>query len=110
MKRILPVLLILSSKLLFAQQHIWENPKIFQKNMEQAHAYFTLYDNEQKLIADDANQSPYYQSLNGEWKFSYVAKVADRNQNFFKTDLDDSQWKNIKVPSNWEMQGFGVPI
>ena len=110
MKIILSILLILSSRLLFAQQNIWENPTVFQKNMEQPHAYFTTYDNEQKVVADDIAKSPFYQSLNGEWKFNYVAKVADRDQNFFKTDLEDSQWKSIKVPSNWEIQGFGIPI
>ena len=52
------------------------------------------------MVADDIAKSPFYQSLNGEWKFNYVAKVADRDQNFFKTDLEDSQWKSIKVPSN----------
>ncbi|MFC5283040.1 glycoside hydrolase family 2 TIM barrel-domain containing protein [Pedobacter alpinus] len=110
MRKFLFLILLTSSTLLFAQQNIWENPAVFQKNMEQPHAYFTTYDSEQKLKIDDQSQSPFYQSLNGEWKFNYVAKVADRNQNFFKTDLDDSDWKKIRVPSNWEIEGFGIPI
>ncbi len=110
MKKILSILLILSCRLGFAQQNFWENPTVFQQNKEEPHAFFTLYDNEAKTHADDFATSPYYKSLNGDWKFTYVDKVAERNQDFYKTDLDDSQWKNIKVPSNWELQGFGIPI
>ena len=107
MKKLILILLILSSKLLFAQQNFWEDPTVFQKNMELPHAHVNLFETEQKAKTDDHNQSSLYRSLNGDWKFSYVAKVADRDQNFYKTDLDDSQWKTIKVPSNWEIQALG---
>ncbi len=110
MKKALVILLLLSTKLVSAQQNFWENPAVFQKNMEQPHTNFGLYDTEQKAKADDLSKSSYYQSLNGKWKFTYVDKVADRDTNFYKTDLDDSKWKNIQVPSNWEIQGFGIPI
>ena len=29
---------------------------------------------------------------------------------FYKPDYDVSSWKEIPVPSNWEMQGYGMPI
>jgi beta-galactosidase len=110
MKQLIAILLTLICNISLAQQNFWEDPSVFQQNMEQPHAFFTLYEDEVKAKADDFKKSPYYQSLNGEWKFTYVDKVANRHQEFYKTDLDDSQWKNIKVPSNWELQGFGIPI
>jgi beta-galactosidase len=110
MKKFIALSLLLSSNLLFAQQNFWENPAVFQKNMEAPHTNFDLYETAQKAQDDDVSKSPFYQSLNGKWKFSYVDKVADRNINFYQTDLDDSEWKTITVPSNWEMQGFGIPI
>ncbi len=110
MKKILSVLFILSCKLVFAQQNIWENPSVFQQNMEQPHAPFILYNNEQGVLKDEPTSSAYYMSLNGDWKFTYVDKVANRITDFYKTNLDDSQWKNIKVPSNWELKGYGIPI
>ena len=48
--------------------------------------------------------------MNGTWKFNYTAKVADRIRDFYKPELNNSQWKEITVPSNWELQGYGVPI
>jgi len=26
------------------------------------------------------------------------------------TEFNTSQWDDIKVPSNWELEGFGIPI
>jgi len=57
-----------------------------------------------------AKNSPWYKSLNGQWKFNWVQKPADRPVNFCQPDFDDSQWKEIEVPSNWELQGYGIPI
>ena len=29
---------------------------------------------------------------------------------FYKPDFQVSAWKDIEVPSNWEMKGYGTPI
>ena len=50
------------------------------------------------------------QSLNGVWKFHYTENFQNRPTAFMNPDFDDSQWKNIQVPGNWERQGFGTPI
>ncbi|HNW40792.1 MAG TPA: hypothetical protein PKN08_02705, partial [Opitutaceae bacterium] len=54
--------------------------------------------------------SPFYASLNGDWKFSWVPRPADRIAGFWQPGFDDSAWKTIPVPSNVEVQGYGVPI
>ena len=104
------VLLSLNTVWAFAQINEWENVKVNDLNKEKPHATFMLYDNVEKVKKDDYNQSPFHQSLNGQWKFNYVDKPADRIKDFYKQDLDDTKWSNIEVPSNWEMQGFGIPI
>lgn len=88
----------------------WENPLLYEENKEAPHASFMLYTDRAAVQKDDFSASPFFQSLNGTWKFNYTAKVADRIRDFYKPDLDISQWSNIPVPSNWELQGFGVPI
>ncbi|MEO6549272.1 MAG: glycoside hydrolase family 2 TIM barrel-domain containing protein [Ferruginibacter sp.] len=109
--QILTALLLISS-VSFAQSknNDWENPLLYEVNKEKPHATFMLFDKKEDVAADDYNKSPFYQSLNGEWKFVYVDKYANRQQDFYKTDLDDSKWNNIPVPSNWELKGFGIPI
>ncbi|MBC7914592.1 MAG: beta-galactosidase, partial [Pyrinomonadaceae bacterium] len=92
------------------QNNPWENPKLVDKNKERPHAAFMLYDNVADAQKDDYKTSPYYKSLNGDWKFTYVSKHANRSLDFFKPELDDSKWANISVPSNWELKGFGIPI
>jgi beta-galactosidase len=88
----------------------WENPEILNYNKEKAHASFMLFSDKKQVIADDYSKSSRYHLLNGTWKFNYVDKIADRRTDFYRTDLDDSGWANIQVPSNWELKGFGIPI
>jgi beta-galactosidase len=92
------------------QGNDWENPQLYEQNKEKPHATFMLFDKPEDVKADDYNRSPYYQLLNGTWKFHYDARHATRIQNFAGTDLDDSKWGNINVPSNWELEGYGIPI
>lgn len=103
---------MLASRMAFSQSttNDWENPGLVEQNKEKPHATFMLFNNEQDVKADDYSKSPWYQSLNGKWKFTYVDKYADRVTDFYRTNLDDKQWKDIAVPSNWELKGFGIPI
>ena len=57
----------------------------------------------------DKKKSMNYMSLDGTWKFNWVANADQRPTDFYKTDLDDSKWKNIQMPGNWEMLGYGQP-
>ena len=88
----------------------WENPRVFQINKEYPVATFLPYADEASAIVDNYAKSPYYQLLSGKWKFHWVPKPADRPMDFFKENFDVSKWKDIKVPSNWEMEGYGIPI
>ena len=50
------------------------------------------------------------QCLNGDWKFYWVEHPDQAPQDFYKMDFDASGWKTIKVPANWELNGYGTPI
>jgi beta-galactosidase len=69
-----------------------------------------LYEQAADVAADDYAHSPYYQSLNGTWKFHYAPRPAERPTDFFQSGFQDAGWPTIEVPSNWEMKGFGTPI
>jgi beta-galactosidase len=89
----------------------WENPEIFQINREDPTASFYRYaDAENALQNESWEKSPFYQSLNGMWRFKYANSVPERPLTFFKAGFDASDWDEIPVPSNWELEGYGIPI
>ncbi len=89
----------------------WENPEIFQINREAPTASFYRYQDAETALRNDSWQnSPLYQSLNGQWNFKYTENVMERPTKFFGTDTDTSDWDTIDVPSNWELKGHGMPI
>lgn len=88
----------------------WENSEIFNINKEEAHNTAIPFDNLEQVRNGDFSKSTYYSSLNGEWKFNWVPKPADRPTDFFKTEYDISKWDEVQVPGNWQMQDYGVPI
>lgn len=95
----------------------WENETIFGINKEPGRATMLLYANEREMKADEAYQKPWLAphsslrlSLNGQWQFHWSAKPEDRPADFYKPTFNDKDWKQIPVPSCWEMQGYGTPI
>lgn len=49
--------------------------------------------------------------LNGNWKFKYIgSSTIGKDSTFFDPKVDINGWGNIKVPGNWELQGFAEPF
>lgn len=88
----------------------WQNPEIFAVNKEKHRATFLPYPDQTLAIQDNYNSSPYFQSLNGIWKFKWTAKPADAPADFYKENYNISDWADMPVPGNWEFNGFGIPI
>ncbi|MEM6813306.1 MAG: glycoside hydrolase family 2 TIM barrel-domain containing protein [Bacteroidota bacterium] len=89
----------------------WEDPEIFQINREYPTATFYRHSSEEAALnAKKYEGSPFYQSLNGTWKFNWVRKPSDRPQYFYLENYDVSDWGEIEVPGNWEINGYGIPI
>jgi beta-galactosidase len=95
---------------LMAQNNDWENPGLLDQGKEKPHVTFVLFNQQKDAVADDYSKSTNFKSLNGSWKFNYVDQYKDRHTDFYKTSLNDAGWANLNVPSNWELNGFGVPI
>ncbi|MEM7180454.1 MAG: glycoside hydrolase family 2 TIM barrel-domain containing protein [Spirochaetota bacterium] len=88
----------------------WENSEIIGHNKEKPHATLIPFANTKQARSGDPNQSPYYKLLNGNWKFHWSQAPGERPVSFYKTSFDASQWKELPVPSNWQMHGYGYPI
>ena len=80
----------------------WENPAVLGINKLPYHATLQLPSKwkECKEIV----------SLDGEWQFHWSRNPEERPVGFEREDYDVSQWHKIKVPGNWQTQGFGTPI
>jgi len=92
------------------QANDWENPQVVGHNKEPAHATLLPYADEAAALTGDRQASPYFQLLNGEWKFHYAPNPASAPAGFHRIDLDVSGWDTIAVPGNWQLQGYDKPI
>jgi Beta-galactosidase/beta-glucuronidase len=101
-----------SASLVAATPPDWENEQVFQINREPARATFTSYATADQALANERGKSPWYKSLNSKdaWRFNWVPHPDLRPRDFFKPGFDDSSWKTIPVPANWEMHGYGTPM
>jgi beta-galactosidase len=107
---VIALALFLGIQVNFAQNNEWENPQVLDRGKEAGRSSFLLFSNEAELKGNNPQKSELYQSLNGSWKFNIVKNPTQRPMDFFATSLDDTNWKNIQVPSNWELQGYDIPI
>lgn len=88
----------------------WENPQVNEINRQMPRAHFIPYANLEQARSEDKWNSPMVQSLNGMWKFHLAQNPSERPYWFFKDDFDTRSWNEIKVPSNWEREGYDYPI
>lgn len=97
-----------------------ENEKVFEHWKQKAHATFIPYSSTALMQKDDCYKYPWLEpkhadvlSLNGDWKFHYTAdrsKGRPGKDDFYADNADVSGWDNIRVPLNWEMAGYDVPV
>jgi len=88
----------------------WQDEMRLHEGTEAPAATMAVFPDEASAQALRREASPFFASLNGTWKIAYVTKPADRIADFWQPGFDDSAWKTIPVPSNVEVQGFGIPI
>jgi beta-galactosidase len=87
-----------------------ENPDVVGINKLPARATFFPYNSVELASENEISKAANYLLLNGIWKFNWVRDSEERPQDFYKNNYDTSSWETIKVPSNWEVEGFGIPI
>lgn len=93
-----------------AAQPEWQSQYAIGKNKLEPHAYVWSYETADALRSGNYEQSPYYMSLNGTWKFHWVKNPDLRPKDFYKPSFYTGGWADINVPGNWERQGYGTAI
>jgi len=117
MKKLLGLILTLSSFTISAQQSKFgnvyaflENTAVFEINQTEGHSVCTPWKSIDEALNLQKPKAENILSLNGIWKFHFANTPEGTPNNFFAPNFNDQKWSEITVPSNWEMQGFGDPL
>ena len=84
----------------------WQSPDSVAVNKQQPHAWFFSFRNIEEAKKVLPENSSYWKSLDGLWKFHWAPNPDERPKDFYRTDYDVSQWDDIKVPMNWNLAGL----
>ncbi len=97
------ILLVLSAD---ARDPEWDNPQIIGRDKGPAHCWLMPYANTGQAMTGARTASPYYQCLNGKWRFNWLKSPDERSIDFHRPAYDVSGWDEIEVPSNWQLSGM----
>ena len=88
----------------------WQDVQVVAVNKEYPRSSFMTYENRANALTGKFEKSKYYQLLNGTWKFYFVDSYKNLPANITDPSVSTTDWTDIKVPGNWEVQGHGVAI
>ncbi len=86
----------------------WENPSRLHRNRLDPRAYFIPHGHGD-IALSPGRRSSRVLSLDGTWNFHLAPSPRQTPENFEDERFDDSQWEQIPVPSNWQMEGWSAP-
>ncbi len=87
----------------------WENPAVNYIGKEPARATGFPYESRAQAVANDPARSKRFLSLNGAWQFALSPNADQLPTGFEQPGYDASGWKTIKVPADWQAEGFDQP-
>jgi beta-galactosidase len=91
-------------------QEDWEDPEIQRVGTELARASFFSFQERDRAMRNDPSECDWILSLGGTWSFQWSPDPWSRPIDFYRRDFDTSQWALLEVPSNWQLNGHGVPL
>jgi beta-galactosidase len=100
---------LLFCSVLKSQTTEWNDLAVCEKNTEKRRASFMYFADKESALSYDLASSPFYQSLNGKWWFNWVRKPSQRPADFYEVEYYFKGWPQIKVPGDWQFQGYDVP-
>ena len=93
-----------------AQTNEWQDPEVNAVNRAPMHTNYFAFESADAARCGNRELSSNFMTLNGTWKFNWVADADARPADFWKADYDDGDWATMPVPGVWELNGYGDPI
>jgi beta-galactosidase len=84
----------------------WEDLSVVHVNREDSRAYYVPYEDQQSALCNNRGGSPFYQTLNGSWKFQYHSSIKAVGDDFYDKDTNVNDWDDLIVPSCWQVKGY----
>ncbi|MEI6073554.1 MAG: sugar-binding domain-containing protein [Verrucomicrobiae bacterium] len=88
---------------------IWEDPALTAINRLPMRSTLYPFPDAGSAKSLERTRSPWFQLLNGDWKFRVLQKPEDAHVADVAVDTDRSAWDQVAVPGNWTLQGYGSP-
>lgn len=91
-------------------KEFWQDPQVNAVNRAPMHTSFFAYADAEEASAGIMEDSDNFLSINGLWKFNYVAHADCRPTGFYESDFNDRGWDEMPIPGIWELNGYGDPL
>ena len=85
----------------------WQSPEKLSLNKELPHAWFFSFQNTEAAKKVLPENSDFFSSLDGNWKFHWSANPDERIKGFENNEPATGKWDEIEVPSAWNVAGIG---
>ena len=79
---------------------LWQDMQATSLNAETKRTEVIYYANREEALTKGFRESENYVDLNGIWDFKYF-------EDYNNLTMEPASWDRIKVPGNWEIQGYG---
>ncbi len=84
----------------------WENPAVFAIGKKRARATGFPFETRETALDGAMERSTRFVTLDGQWKFAFSPDADKAPKDFANPAYDVSQWKEIKVPADWQAEGY----
>ena len=85
----------------------WLDPEVVCINRLAMRVPLVAYDSKDAARGNDRAASPWWQSLNGRWRFSLHDSPEEVPHDAVGIAAGDDAWRKIDVPANWTLQNTG---